>query len=85
MSVNNFGKTDVRLRSQWKVAKVSNGREVTTGRVQGHTAKETVSPEVSRVFRNRIRVQLDESQIDPMQVEQLDKLLYEYRSVFAEV
>ena len=48
VSVANLGKTDVRLRPQWKVAKVSNGREVTPGRVQGHARAEIVSPEIAQ-------------------------------------
>lgn len=84
LSVGNLGKTDVQFRPQWKVAKVSYGREVTVGRVHRHTVAEAAPLSVVREFRDRLGVQVDESQLDSAQVERLDKLIYEYGSVFAE-
>lgn len=84
LSVGNLGRTDVEFRPQWKVTKVSYGREITVGKVRGHTVAGAVFPAVVREFRNRLGVHVDESQTNSAQLERLDKMFYEYGSVFAE-
>ena len=84
LSVGNLGQADVQFRPQWKVAKVSHGREVTVGRAHTHTVAQTAPPSVVKEFRDRLGVQVDESQLDSAQLERLDGLIQEYGDVFAE-
>ncbi|XP_063843977.1 uncharacterized protein LOC135090825 [Scylla paramamosain] len=84
LSVGNLGQADVQFRPQWKVAKVSHGREVTVGRAHTHTVAQTAPPSVVKEFRDRLGVQVDESQLDSAQLERLDGLIHEYGDVFAE-
>ncbi|XP_063850972.1 uncharacterized protein LOC135094643 [Scylla paramamosain] len=69
---------------KWKVAKVSHGREVTVGRAHTHTVAQTAPPSVVKEFKDRLGVQVDESQLDSAQLERLDGLIHEYGDVFAE-
>ena len=84
VAVANLGKTDVKLRPQWKVAKVSYGREVTSMRNHNGEESETVSAKRAREHRQSLGVHVEESQMDEQQVKQVDQLLYKYREVFAE-
>lgn len=84
VAVANLGKTDVKLRPQWKVAKVSHGREVTDMEEPNCDESEAVSAKRAREYRQSLGVHVEESQMNENQLEQLDKVLYQYRDVFAE-
>lgn len=84
VEVANLGTTDVELRPQRKVAKVSHGREVTGIKENNRTPTDEASEEVGREYRNKLGVHVDESQVDAGHIEKLDKLSYKYRSVFTE-
>ena len=83
VAVANLGKTDVTLRPQWKVAKVSCGREITGAKEDHCEVGERVSAKVAGDYRQKLGVHVDESQMDAGQVEKLDQLLFKYKCVFA--
>ena len=84
VAVANLGKTDIKLRPQWKVAKVTYGREVTNIQERYWKESEPVSAKRAREHRQSLGVHVGESQMDEQQLEQVDELLYKYREVFAE-
>ena len=84
VAVANLGNADVKLRPQWKVAKVSYGREITSMWERNCEESETVSAERALEHRQSLGVHVEESQMNEQQLEEVDKLLYKYREVFAE-
>ena len=84
VAVANLGRTDVKLRPQWKLAKVSYGREITGTKEGNYVATDEVLAKMASEYRQKMGVHVDESQVDAEQLGKLDKLLYKYRSVFAE-
>ena len=86
VAVANLGQVDVVLHPQWKIAKAAVGRVIKQARVGSAVCTEggDLSPEVSREFREQLGVHVDEGIVDHQYIQKLDKLLYRYRSVFAE-
>lgn len=63
---------------------MSYGREVTRKTVGSHSAAGIVLTKVVWEFRQQLGVHVDERQWNAEQLEKLDRLLYQHRSVFAE-
>ena len=86
VAVANLGRVDVVLHPQWKIAKAAVGRVLKQAGVGSAvcTVESDISPEVAREFREKSGVHVDEGIVDPQYIQQLDRLLYKYRAVFAE-
>ncbi len=76
----------MKLRPQWKIATVSYGCEVTKKKVASLLTEQVPvqSTEMLAKFRQQLGVHVNESQLQVGQLEKLDKLLYQYQSVFVE-
>lgn len=83
VAVANLGKADVTLKPQWKVAKVSCGREITGVKEGNCEVEKEVPARVAAEFRSKLGLHIEESQMNPGQMEMLDKLLFKYKCVLA--
>lgn len=81
VAVANLGTRDVKLRPQWKVAKVYC-RKVTGTEEGNYVATDEVLAQMAREFRKKLGMRVNECRVDAEQLEKLDH--YEYSNVLTE-